>query len=373
MLEPAAAAANDFFMASEVTMKDVAAKAGVHHSTVSLCLKNHPRISASTRERVLKIARELGYRPHPYLTSLSRFRRGGQVGAGSPTIAFVTFSSTRGGWKAWMPELQDCYQQALIQARSRGFHLEEFWLPIHRASPRRLGEILYTRGIRAVLLTPLPNPIDDLDWQWDRLAAVALGPSVRNPRLHRVRNNHFESMALVMRKCLESGYKRVGLALKEVVNRKMEFRWLAPYLLHQYRLGIPNPPKPLLATTWTKEVFLSWLEQNQPDVVVAVNIRETTQWLEEAGFRIPRDIGLVSLSAPSQGRQTGVFQDWPMQGKRAVNLLMDLLDNNQLGLHDQPNLLLVKSLWNPGETIRPAKESPGATSPNSSWVRLTFT
>lgn len=56
-----------------VTMNDVAAAAGVAQSTVSRVLNDAPlsvRVSPATRERVLAIAEELGYRPHPIARAL---------------------------------------------------------------------------------------------------------------------------------------------------------------------------------------------------------------------------------------------------------------------------------------------------------------
>ena len=48
-----------------VTSEDVARASGVSRATVSYVLNNDPRqsIPQETRERVLKVARELGYRP----------------------------------------------------------------------------------------------------------------------------------------------------------------------------------------------------------------------------------------------------------------------------------------------------------------------
>lgn len=57
----------------QVTMKDVAAAAGVAQSTVSRILNDAPvsiRVSDDTRERVRAIAAELGYRPHPFARAL---------------------------------------------------------------------------------------------------------------------------------------------------------------------------------------------------------------------------------------------------------------------------------------------------------------
>ena len=58
-----------------VTSEDVARASGVSRATVSYVLNNDPRqsIPLETRERVLKIARELGYRP----STAARILRGG--------------------------------------------------------------------------------------------------------------------------------------------------------------------------------------------------------------------------------------------------------------------------------------------------------
>ena len=55
-----------------VTIKDIAKQAGVSVSTTSRALNDNPRISAETRERVKKIAAELGYQPNYTARNLTR-------------------------------------------------------------------------------------------------------------------------------------------------------------------------------------------------------------------------------------------------------------------------------------------------------------
>lgn len=58
------------------TASMISERAGVSKSTVSRALKGHPSIPQSTRERILAIARELGYEPNAMARSLVTLRSG---------------------------------------------------------------------------------------------------------------------------------------------------------------------------------------------------------------------------------------------------------------------------------------------------------
>lgn len=53
-----------------VTIKDIASALKIHHSTVSRALHNHPDVSEETKERVMKMAKELNYSPNIFARSL---------------------------------------------------------------------------------------------------------------------------------------------------------------------------------------------------------------------------------------------------------------------------------------------------------------
>ncbi|MDJ0757527.1 MAG: LacI family DNA-binding transcriptional regulator [Ardenticatenaceae bacterium] len=57
-----------------VTIKDIASKAGVSHTTVSRALRNHPSISQHTVERIQELAAEMGYVPNTVARNLKNSR-----------------------------------------------------------------------------------------------------------------------------------------------------------------------------------------------------------------------------------------------------------------------------------------------------------
>lgn len=89
-------------------LKEIAARAGVSEATVSLAMNDRPGVSPATRDRVLALARELGYRPSHRARSLAL--------RSSQTIGLV------------VPDIENPFFGALTRhvdafARAQGFSL----------------------------------------------------------------------------------------------------------------------------------------------------------------------------------------------------------------------------------------------------------
>lgn len=78
-------------MAKRIGIVDVAAAAGVSVTTVSHALNNRGQVNSDTRERVQRVAAELGYAPNRIATAL-RNRRSGIIGFVSDEIATTPYS-----------------------------------------------------------------------------------------------------------------------------------------------------------------------------------------------------------------------------------------------------------------------------------------
>ena len=85
-------------MIPRVTMTAVAKRAGVHTTTVSLALRNHPSLPVTTRERIQALAREMGYRPDPGLAALVAYRSRLNPPKHRQTLAYIPNWHSRWGW-----------------------------------------------------------------------------------------------------------------------------------------------------------------------------------------------------------------------------------------------------------------------------------
>ncbi len=56
------------------TLRDIGLKTGFHYSTVSLALRDHPRIPDSTKQIICEAAKGLGYQPDAMPSALCAYR-----------------------------------------------------------------------------------------------------------------------------------------------------------------------------------------------------------------------------------------------------------------------------------------------------------
>ena len=84
---------------SRVTIRDVAAHAGVSHQTVSRVINNNKRVLPETKERVQKAIQELGYRPNAVARSMA-LGRTCMLACIAPNLRDYTFASLIEGAEA---------------------------------------------------------------------------------------------------------------------------------------------------------------------------------------------------------------------------------------------------------------------------------
>ena len=335
-----------------VTMRDVAAALGISHSTVSLALRNSPRITEAVRERDKKTAEKMGYRPDPMLASLATYRRGLAERPISAAIAWIN---------AW-PEPDDLrkhrefdfyWKGAKAAAEKFGYRLEEFRLNAEN-SPARLHQILSTRGVRGILLPPHYIQPDWGDFPWNQYSIVRFGRTLQAPCCHLVTADQVANTMLAYQEIHRRGYRRIGFVAHDTELKYSGLVFELGYLGGQRIVGDPvELPTLLLGDTGlakTRKQLASWLKKWRPDAIFTT-LPELPELLAEAGIKVPDDIALAATTILDTTVDAGIDQHPEEIGRVAFLMINSLINDGSRGLPRIFRQNLVEGSWIDGSNL----------------------
>jgi len=335
--------------AKRITVRDIAAQAGVHFTTVSLALRNHPRLPLATRRKIQKIAARLGYRPDPMVTALNAYRSSSKPAKYQATIGWINNWPVQNELLS-IPEFHEYFKGARSRTDELGYLLEEFWMHEPGLSGESLGRILRARNITALLIAPQPFAATPLKLNYQELSAVAFGYSLKPSLLHVVTSHHFHSMNLIMERLVSYGYRRPGLIYPAAWDEKAENSCQGGMALAWRRWPELEPVNPLLKTEVSDADIQSWMQAERPDSVISYN--PMADRLQTLGYRFPKDLGFVSLDLKhNETFLSGTHQNDALIGRTAVDLLVAMLHRGERGVPKTAIRTLVESIWLPGKTL----------------------
>lgn len=325
-------------------MAQIAAKAGVARATVSYALRGHPKIPAETRARVRAAAERLGYRPNPRVAALMTHIRGSRSVARGERIAFVWVHTARTE-SAGDPFLRRVLGGASARAEALGYGLEQFWTTERGMTDRRLSQVMKSRGIVGVLLSPVIHEAEvSLDLEWSSFSPAVIGSARWNPDLHHAGHHHYLAMRMTLEKLAAAGYRRPMAVIEAGVNERARRTWEAAFtVFHPSRasaaellwVGLPED----------RRAVARRIKVNRPDAVV-VSDHATIET-----FRAMNVGGAVELPTfnlhwlPSAPEIGGVDQSYDMVAANAVDLVVSQLNSNETGAPASPRMLLFPGRW----------------------------
>lgn len=339
-----------------ISIRGLAARLGVSHVTVSMALRDNPRVSAAQRERIKRAAEELGYRPDPMHYALTSYRDPESTPRNQPTVVWIN---------AWhRPEELRGYKEFALywkgarqSAAKFGFRLEEVRLE-HSMAPARLHELLQKKGTRGILLPPhgsVEPAWEDYPWErfpWDEYPVVRFGRSLRFPEFHMVGPDQFTNTFNAVHRMYERGYKRIGLITFASDIRPRGPRFVAGFLAAGALLesaslpmfAISEPIQPDLV-----EKFRLWMDAEKPEALFSTV--EQKILLKDAGYHVPQDIALAVSSVHDGGADSGIDQQPEEIGRVGFLLLNSLINDGARGIPKIFRENLVEGAWVDGTSL----------------------
>lgn len=330
-----------------VTMSDVAMAAHVHKSTVSLALRNQPKLCASTRERIRRIAEELGYRPDPMLDLFNLHRRTLEPPRPLGEIAFVSDQPGPAAF-ARSERHEAIFASAREEARRLNYTLETFFVGPTQLSPARLFQVLQARSITGILLGALSPATRALPIDWTKFCVVGIESMQVEPRVDNISTDYCQAARLCVRQLRQRGLKQAGFVVLRDLGPEIEGQLRAGYLVES-RMPEPGRAVPFFRLPDEKnrdaEELRRWMIAEKLDAAVACGVRVgDLEAMVNAGKGSRVAWAAIEIgSAPNaRGFVPARHQDL---GRRAIGLLIMRLQMNLRGLPSNPATTLLPVDW----------------------------
>lgn len=335
---------------AQVTMRHIAALADVSVMTVSRALKDNPRISAATRQRIQKLAKELGYKTHPYISALMSDLSRTQHISTRVNLAVLHYD------KPEKTKRHEYYQGIVRRAQETGYSISLFHYDPINVPPDRLRSILRSRGIRGIIIMPALAGSTSVDFDFRGFAAVTLGHTIISPPLPRVASDIYGSSFQALDELVARGYRRIGLVITASVNRLGSFLYSASiqtygsYVRPELHLAEHTLAEPAQSPASLRKMK-RWIIDQKLDAVICPEFDVLLyDILIRQGFRIPQDLGYLHLLNYPNPRVSSLSQQGLLMGAKAVDLVVATINRNEFEPPTSPQTLTILTRWEDGET-----------------------
>ncbi|MGI5373582.1 LacI family DNA-binding transcriptional regulator [Streptomyces sp. CA-251387] len=308
-------------------MADVAEKAGVSRALVSIVFRDLPGAGRETRERVLRVADELGYRPDNAARLLARGR------SRTLGVMFTVHQTFQADLvEGIYPEAERLGYEVLLSATGQG------------RTEAKAVEALLSHRCEAVILLGPDAAAADLDALGHRTVAVSVGRRVPQARVDSVHTAEGKGVRQAMDHLVELGHRRIvhidGGRGPGSAERRRAYR--AAMRRHGLEAELRVIPGEHTEQSGIETGRLLLAERDSgrplPTAVLAGNDRcamGLLMALTRAGVDVPRDLSVVGyddshLSHLMPIGLTTVRQDAVLMAEHAVRFAVDRLEDQDL-------------------------------------------
>ena len=343
------------------SIRSLARQLGLSAATVSLALRDSPRVVAATKRRVRQAAGRAGHQPNPLVRSVMAAMR--RSAHDSFQGALMALNYTEEAVPVLNTYHREVFAGAEQRARELGYSMELCWVGPKQVSLARLNVILRARNVHGVVVLPFAEPRDFSELNWSSLAAVVMDYCLGIPAHHTVLPDHHLSIFQAMESLARIGYRRPGLVLARDKDERLMHRWSAGFASYARKQTWEREIPVLLEPGVTRMGFLQWFRRYRPDVVLGHVQKQIAQWLRDEGCEIPRDVGFVQLNWTERTAPCAGLNLQPaLLGAAALESVVAQLQRNERGLPAGPKSIALTARWVDGPTLRSASRAVAANS-----------
>lgn len=341
-----------------MTVKEVAAAAGVSFSTVAAVFRGEAWVRPATRERVEAAAARLGYRRHGAASVMaSRAAKAGQL----KTIHL-----------GWLGGLARIARMGAMKEMRRAVEGRGWLFSGENLDPledwNAVGRRWEAIGVDAVVLGRT-HPLDAaVRFPWERFVVVSTETHRLQEGFDVVRPSLFRSVFGLLEEVRCRGHRRIGIWLREGPAAQSDDQVrLGACLAFQQSVASRSERLPILRTGFSSDArelrLAAWLERVRPDAVVAFRASDRVL-LEECGYGIPQRIGFAAFHVPGNlgGMVAGLPDRESMMPEEVLDAVERKLRSRQRGLSGVPHERVYPLRWTEGETL-PERRITGAGKP----------
>jgi len=335
----------ELIMKQEITIIDIARKAGVSTATVSRVLNGTGSVREDTRKKVEEAVRELDYQPNIVAKNLSTARS---------NVIGVLVSDVRN------PFYANIFVECEMYANEKGFSLLLYNFLDSESLERRCYDMLLARRVCAIV--HIGGSVDRMDGNAEivkkigeisqRIPVVTSAP-VEGTRSGCVQVDNEHCMKKLMEYLFELGHKRIALAGgNENVRSTYEKRRCYREMMERQGIGYGNYYIADSGTYNEQGGYLVMREIFQkdplPTAVIAINdlvAVGVVHAIKEKGLEIGRDISVASfdntyIAEMMEPELTSVGNDYRLAGRRIIDMIMGMMDGKECPEWEEMPVLL---------------------------------
>ncbi|MEX2607060.1 MAG: LacI family DNA-binding transcriptional regulator [Kiritimatiellia bacterium] len=339
-------------MSAKTTLRDIAKACGVSPATVSLALRNHPRISKATTHKIQETADKMGYQRDARISELMTHLQQNAADRSPETLAWITVCDKP-------TTLTNAYLVGLFegmkaQAERLGYRVDSFNISEKQGMPaEKVEKILLSRGIRGVVFAPMLEGNLTLPLCIDAFANITASFKNHGIPISTALPNHCQNMRICLRHIRDLGYTRPGFYLHPDLDEREDHRWRGAFLADTGK-GSPFACGKVLRDYVNGKDLAAWIRKHNVDVLLTTE-RDSLPWLREQGYSFPEDLGFAALTAnPGWYPEpvSGINEHPEVLGTFAVDLLQGQLHRNNKGPTAFPKEVLYDGAWTGNFTVR---------------------